>query len=84
MEPRKIVEQLMAEVAPNAVVAAFEERGGQCRVTIAGTTGVLADCDLPRVAVQRAEHDPTDRARVATALKRCADDVVARPADGRA
>ena len=83
MEPRRIVEQL-TEVAPNPVIAAFEERGAQYRVTIAGTTGALADCESPRVTVQGAEHDPIDRVRVATALKRCADDVVAPVADGRA
>jgi phage terminase large subunit-like protein len=83
MEPREVIERLVTEVAPNATVAGFEERGAHCRVTIAGTTGVLADCDLPRDAVEAAEHAGTDRARVAAVLKRCADDVVAPLPDGR-
>jgi hypothetical protein len=83
MEPREVIERLITEVAPNATVAAFEERGARCRVTIAGTTGVLADCELPRAAVEAAERDGADRARVAAALKRCADDVVAPLPDGR-
>ena len=83
MEPRELIERLVTEVAPNATVAGFEERGERCRVTIAGTTGVLANCDLPRDAVEGAEHDGLERARVAAALKRCADDVVAPLPDGR-
>ena len=84
MEPRDIIEGLITEVAPNATVARFEAGAERCRVTIAGTTGVLADCELPRDAVDAAAREGRDRRRVAAALKRCADDVVAPLPDGRA
>jgi phage terminase large subunit-like protein len=83
MNPREVIERLVTEVEPNATVAAFEERDERCHVTIAGTTGVLADCELPRATVEAAEHAGTERERVAAALKRCADDVVAPLPDGR-
>jgi phage terminase large subunit-like protein len=83
MEPREVIERLVTEVEPNATVAGFEERGERCRVTIAGTTGVLADCEFPRAAVEAAEHAGAERAHVAATLKRCADDVVAPLPDAR-
>jgi hypothetical protein len=83
MNPREVIERLVSEVAPNATVAEFEERGERCVVTVAGTTGVLAACELSRAAVEAAERSGAERTRVAAALKRCADDVVAPLPDGR-
>ena len=53
-------------------------------MTIAGTTGVLAGVDVPRDAVDAAEHSGEARERLVAALKRCADDVVAEIPGGRA
>jgi hypothetical protein len=86
MEPREVIEQLVTEVAPNATVAAFEESeesSANWRVTIAGTTGVLAACELPRSIVEAAERGAHERVWIRSQLKRCADDVVAPVADGR-
>ena len=83
MNAREVVERLVIEIAPNATVAGFEERGERCLVTVAGTTGVLAQCELSRTAVEAAERSGSARVRVAAALKRCADDVVAPLPDGR-
>jgi hypothetical protein len=52
-------------------------------VTVAGTSGVLADCELPRDVVEAAARRSTARARLATTLKRCADDVDVRIPDAR-
>jgi hypothetical protein len=53
-------------------------------VRVACTTGVVADRKLPRDEVAAAQHTDEPRRRVATVLKRCADDVVAPVGDGRA
>ena len=75
---------LVTEVEPNATVVAIEEGQGTYHVSVAGTTGVVADCELPRDTVAAATHDGQARERVASALKRCTDDVVAPVGDGRA
>ena len=84
MDRREVIERLVIEVAPNATVARFEERDEWCVVTVAGTTGVLALCELSRRAVDAAQWSGVDRARVTATLKRCADDVIAPLPDGRA
>ena len=84
MEPREVIEQLVTEVAPNASVASFEQRDTNCRVTLMGTTGVVAACDLPRAVIEAAERGAPERVWIRSQLKRCADDVVALPPDGRA
>jgi len=53
-------------------------------VTIAGTAGTLAGCEVPRTAVDAAEHAGDALERLVAVLKRCADDVVADVPDGRA
>ena len=83
MEPREVVEQIVTEVAPNAAVAAFEEDGRNCRVTIVGTTGVEAACKLPRAMIEAAEQNLAERLWVRSQLRRCADDVDAPLPDGR-
>jgi hypothetical protein len=75
---------LVTEVEPNATVVAIEEGSSTYHVRVAGTTGVVVDCELPRDAVAAAEHNGQARERVASVLKRCADDVVAPVGDGRA
>ena len=81
---RRLIESLVPEIAPNASVVGVEERERYYSVTIAGTTGVLAGVDVPRDAVEAAEHSGEARERLVAALKRCADDVVAEIPDGRA
>jgi hypothetical protein len=84
MEPREMIEDLVTEIAPNATVIGITEDHERYRVSVAGTTGVVADCLLPRDEVQAAGQEGAARQRVAAALKRCADDVVAPIGDGRA
>jgi len=67
----------------NATVVGIEESQGAYHVSVAGTTGVIADCALPCEEVAAAEHGDDARRRVASVLKRCADDVVAPVPDGR-
>jgi hypothetical protein len=83
MDPRGLIESLVHKLAPNATVVAIREESERYRVTVAGTSGVVADCELPRTVVEAATHRGTARARVAVTLKRCADDVDARIPDGR-
>jgi hypothetical protein len=75
---------LVTEIAPNATVVDIEQRGDAYHVSVAGTTGVVAKCELPRDEVTAAEHRDEARRRVVSVLKRCADDVVAPVGDGRA
>lgn len=83
MDPRGLIEDLVQKLAPSATVVAIREEPERYRVTVAGTSGVVADCELPRQVVEAATHRSTARARLAVALKRCADDVDARSPDGR-
>jgi hypothetical protein len=83
MDVRRVLEELVTEVAPNAAVADVEDRGTHCRISLVGTTGVVAACEIPRAMVEALDRDRGQRERVAAALKRCADDVVASFPDGR-
>ena len=86
MEAGTFLRDLVTKLEPNATVVGIEEEQGGAlyRVRLAGTTGVIADCELPRDDVEAAERWGEARRRVAGALKRCADDVVAPVGDGRA
>jgi hypothetical protein len=86
MEAGTFLRDLVTKLEPNATVVGIdEEPGGDLyRVRLAGTTGVIAACELTRGDVEAAEQSSEARGRVATALKRCADDVVAPVPDGRA
>jgi hypothetical protein len=86
MEAGTFLRDLVTKLEPNATVVDIEEeQGGDLyRVRLAGTTGVIADCELPRDDVEAAERSGEAHRRVASALKRCADDVVATVGDGRA
>ncbi|HEY7520878.1 MAG TPA: hypothetical protein VIE36_21505 [Methylomirabilota bacterium] len=86
MDAGTFLRDLVTKLEPNATVVAIEaEQGGaRYRVRLAGTTGVVAECELPRGDVEAAERRGEARRRIAVVLKRCADDVVAPVADGRA
>jgi hypothetical protein len=84
MDPRALIEDLVRKIAPNTTVVGIAEEAERFRVTVTGTSGVVADCELPRETLEAASHRGTARARVAATLKRCADDVDARIPDGRA
>jgi hypothetical protein len=86
MEAGAFLRQLITELEPNATVVGIDGEGDgeRLRVRLAGTTGVVAACELARQDVEAAERHQDARRRVATALKRCADDVVAPVPDGRA
>lgn len=80
---RELIESLVPRVTRNAAVIGIDEDPGQYRVTIAGTTGVVARCDLPRRAVENALTGDAARRSLAAALKEVADGTVAEIADGR-
>jgi hypothetical protein len=83
MDPRGLIEDLVHKLAPNTTVVGITVESQRYRVTVAGTSGVVARCELPRDVVEAATHRNTARARVAGTLKRCADDVDARIPDAR-
>ncbi len=83
MDPRGLIEDLVQRLAPNATVVGITEAPEGYRVTVAGTSGVVANCELPRHAVEAATRRSTARARLAVTLKRCADDVDVRIPDAR-
>jgi hypothetical protein len=83
MDPRGLIENLVRTLAPNTAVVGITEEPERYRVRVAGTSGVVADCELPREVVEAATRRNTARARVAVTLKRCADDVDARVPDAR-
>ena len=83
MDPRRLIEDLVQKLAPNTTVVGIAEDAERFRVTVTGTSGVVADCELPREAVESAARWGSARARVAATLKRCADDVDVRIPDGR-
>jgi hypothetical protein len=84
MNAETFLRDLVTQIEPNATIVGIEERQGAYHVSVAGTTGVVADCALPCDEVAAAEHGNDARRRVASVLKRCADDVVAPVPDGRA
>ena len=86
MDAGTFLRDLVTKLEPNATVVGIDaaQGGDLYRVRLAGTTGVVAECELPRRDVEAAEQRDDARRRIATALKRCADDVVAPIGDGRA
>jgi hypothetical protein len=83
MDSRGLIEELVRTLAPNTTVVGITEAPGGYRVTVAGTSAVVANCELPRAAVEEAARPGAARTRVAVTLKRCADDVDARIPDAR-
>ena len=83
MNAEAFLTKLVTEIEPNATVVGVEQRTGGYHVSVAGTTGVIATCELAGDDVIAAEHGADARRRVASLLKRCADDVVAPVGDGR-
>jgi hypothetical protein len=84
MDAGRFIERLVPEVAHNATVVRVDETNDVVRVTIAGTTGVEAGCEIPRETVEAAVDHAEARAQLATMLKACADRAVAPIPDGRA
>ena len=84
MDTRRFIEKLVPEIAHNASVVRVDARGDLLRVTIVGTTGVEAACEVPSVAVEAATERPDARERLSRVLKACADRTVAPVPDGRA
>jgi hypothetical protein len=84
LDARALIEDLVQKIAPNTTIVGITEDPENYRVTVTGTSGVVADCKLPREAVEAAARRwGSARARVAATLKRCADDVDARLPDAR-
>ncbi len=83
MSTRAMIEALVIEQTPNACVVAIDERERSYVVTIAGTTMVLARCEVPRAAADAALTESPARRRLAFALKRTADDTIAEVPDAR-
>src|SRR5467141_2556345 len=79
MSADTFLRDLVTQLEPNATVVGIEERDGAYRVSVTGTIGVVADRELPRDEVEAAEHGGEAHRRVASALKRCVDDVVGGP-----
>lgn len=83
MEVQQFVTDLVTQVNHNARVIDVQEAADAYRVRIAGTTGVVAACEVPREAMMAAAARPEARGRLVSLLKRCADDTVASVPDGR-
>jgi hypothetical protein len=83
MDVRRFVEELVTQANANAQVIEMIEDTDAYRVRIAGTTGVVVSCELPRGTVQAAADRSTARRRLASVLKRCADETVAPIPDAR-
>jgi hypothetical protein len=83
MDGRRVIEELVPQANRNASVVSVEEREREYAVTLAGTTGVTAHCELSREAVEGAGRPGGARQRVLSELKRCADQVVVEIPDGR-
>jgi hypothetical protein len=79
MNADTFLRDLVTQLAPNTTVAGIEELEGAYRVSVTGTIGVVADGELPRDEVEAAAHGGEAHRRVASALKRCADDVMGGP-----
>ena len=84
MDPRRLIEKLVTQLTPNATVVDVVERERDYAVTIAGTTGVVARCEIPRRAIEDTADPDGALRRVSAVLKTCADSTVATVPDGRA
>lgn len=63
MDTRRFIEALVPEIAHNASVVRIDETADLVRVTIAGTTGVEAACEVPWETVEAATERADARAR---------------------
>jgi len=84
MEVQELVAELVTRANRNARVIDILEDADAYRVRIGGTTGVVVACEVPRDAMMAAASRPEVRGRLASLLKRCADETVAPVPDGRA
>jgi hypothetical protein len=83
MQGRRLIEDLVPQVTPNAQVVDVSETAHAYRVTIAGTSPLTVLCEVPRDAVDAAGHAHDARGHLARMPKDCADQVVAPVPDGR-
>jgi hypothetical protein len=83
MEVRQFLERLVPELTRNASVVGIDETDESYQVTIAGTTGVVAKCRVPRQTIDAAIDHKAARRALAALLKACADRAVATVGDGR-
>jgi len=84
MEVQELVAELVTRANRNARVIDILEDADAYLVRIGGTTGVVVACEVPRDAMMAAASRPEVRGRLASLLKRCADETVAPVPDGRA
>jgi hypothetical protein len=84
METRRLIEALVTQMTPNATVVDVTERERIYTVTIAGTTGVVARCEIPRDLIEHTTDPDATLRRLGATLKSCADSTVATVPDGRA
>jgi hypothetical protein len=68
----------------NATVVEIAEDQNEYSISIAGTTGVITRCHVPRDVAEGALHEDDTRLRLEAFLKQGADDTVAVVPDGRA
>jgi hypothetical protein len=84
MNARQLIDELLPTVVPNASVADVQESEAEYHVAVVGTTGVTAECRIPRPTVDDAIARAEARPALASLLKTCADLAVAPVPDGRA
>ena len=70
-------------MTPNATVVEVATHDRDYAITIAGTTGVIARCEIPRALVDQTTSPTEAPGGLTSALKRCADATVAQIPDGR-
>ncbi len=70
-------------MTPNATVVDVAVHDRDYAVTIAGTTGVISRCEIPRDLVEQTASPADAPDTLTSALKRCADATVAQVPDGR-
>jgi len=83
MDVRELITTLVPRVTRNAAVVRIDEDRSTYRVTIAGTTGLVAGCEVTRETVDAALERADARARLESVLKTCADRTVAEVPDAR-
>ena len=84
MDARRFIEELVPGVTRDATMIECTKRARAYHVATAGTTSVVATCDIPQDIVDRAIDHETARRDLVTILRGCADMTVAWPPDGRA
>jgi hypothetical protein len=84
MDTRHFIEDLVPKLTLNATVVEIAEDESEYNIAIAGTTGVITRCHVPRDVAEGAIYEDDTRRRLEMFLKQGADDTVAVVPDGRA